>query len=194
MLHQENIFKVDFLILGAGAIGLQMGSLLEREGRDYLILEESVRPEDLFQENGTNMMRAGDCDIAWTELRIRYNAHAFHIDRRSGYEIIDQSGRVYRCKVLLIADGLSRGGHFNDTVFARSCWPARRTGRNYPAVTGRFESLNQPHMYFLCASAFYGNPRAISSRDRMTVFNFILDAPRSESDQIGATTSPAAVS
>jgi len=188
MLQEENILSAEYIVVGAGAIGLQMGSLLEAAGNDYLILEESVKPEDLFKKNTEDQnqtVHAEGCDIAWNQLRIIYNTLPFHIDRRNGYEIIDQRGRVYRCQVLLIADGLSRGGYFNDTAFARSCWPARRSGQSYPAVTGMFESLNQANMYFLCASAFYQNPHAISNANRIKVFNFILEnAPESRNTEI----------
>lgn len=185
MLKDQDVTRVDYLILGAGSIGLQMGSLLEGCGFDYLILESSARTEELFERNAAarqSHQNASERDIAWNQLKISYNTRAFHIDRRSGFEIIDQNGRVYSCRILLIADGLSRGGYFNDTVFARSCFPARRSGSTYPAVTGKFESLNQADMFFLCASAFYGNPLAISHRARAKVFTFILEHSSGDKD------------
>lgn len=40
---------VDYLILGAGPAGLQLGYYLERDGRDYLILERAERPGSFFE-------------------------------------------------------------------------------------------------------------------------------------------------
>lgn len=40
---------MDYLVIGAGPAGLQLGHLLERAGRDYLILEGGEAPGSFFR-------------------------------------------------------------------------------------------------------------------------------------------------
>jgi hypothetical protein len=41
---------MDYLIIGAGPAGLQLGYFLERSGRDYLILEAGSHPGTFFRK------------------------------------------------------------------------------------------------------------------------------------------------
>src|SRR5215204_6280386 len=41
--------SMDYLVIGAGPAGLQLGYFLERAGRDYLILEAGTTPGTFFR-------------------------------------------------------------------------------------------------------------------------------------------------
>ena len=43
------VTRTDYLLLGAGPAGLQLGYFLERAGRDYLILEQGATPGTFFR-------------------------------------------------------------------------------------------------------------------------------------------------
>lgn len=46
----KQVTRVNYLIIGAGPAGLQLGYFLHREGRDYLILDAADRPGTFFEQ------------------------------------------------------------------------------------------------------------------------------------------------
>jgi len=144
----------EYLIIGAGPAGLQLGYYLEKAGRDYLILEEGETAGTFFKKFprhrtliSQNKIHTGyddhEINLRWDwnsllsddegmlfkhftsdffpradvlvrylndyanrfKLKIKYLTRAKRITRNGDFEILDQQGRKYTCKRLLIACG-----------------------------------------------------------------------------------------
>ncbi|HEX6472851.1 MAG TPA: NAD(P)-binding domain-containing protein [Streptosporangiaceae bacterium] len=114
---------MDYLVIGAGPAGRQLGWFLERAGRDYLILEAEPPPR---QPPSATRNRAAPV------LKIRYRSRVTRVTREGDppggdgvqdgdgaaeldaapgdarFVVFDQSGRVYRAKRVIVATGLGR--------------------------------------------------------------------------------------
>ncbi|MFC9995224.1 NAD(P)-binding domain-containing protein [Nocardia sp. NPDC127526] len=147
----------DYLIIGAGPGGLQLGQLLQAAGRSYRILESGGTPGGFFktfprhrQLISINKPHTGSADpelnlrMDWNSLltpdprllftrysaqyfpqaddlvryltdvaetlglAISYGIRAVRIRRAgTGFEVVDQGGRGYRARRLVVATGLS---------------------------------------------------------------------------------------
>src|SRR5918992_2570891 len=144
---------MDYLVIGAGHAGLQLGSLLRRAGRDYLILEAAA---------------ASSVGISVQGLNVRYGTRATRIARDAAqhFVVLDQRGQLYRARRLIVATGLSRpyippivqlgdnrlitrtGFRLDSTIFDASCRPELAAGGRFPALTSEWESVNVPGLYF----------------------------------------------
>lgn len=125
---------MDYLVIGAGPAGLQLGWLLHQAGRDYLILEAGATPGTSYrrfphrrwmnafgQPRGDGAAGPPDSDeyvryltdfATAHELKIRYHARVTLVarddDRDRQFVVIDQSGHVYRARRVIVAAGLGR--------------------------------------------------------------------------------------
>ncbi len=117
----------DYIILGAGPAGLQLGCLFERTGRRYLMLEAGDSPGSFFktfprhrQLLSINKPYTGYTDAAddlvnyfndFSEkfnLKIHYGTRIVRINKQDTFELFDDQGKIYRCRCLVIATGLSK--------------------------------------------------------------------------------------
>ncbi|MFD7711933.1 NAD(P)-binding domain-containing protein [Streptomyces sp. NPDC059786] len=148
----------DYLIIGAGPAGLQLAALLEREGRDYVVLERGSGPGTFFTQYprhrqliSINKVNTGytDAELAlrmdWNSLlsddpellltrytdeyfpraddlvryladyadrtgaRVRYGTEVVRVSRaEDGFDVLDDSGRTWRARRLVVATGVSR--------------------------------------------------------------------------------------
>jgi len=90
----------DYLILGAGPAGLQLGHFLERAGRDYLIVEGGEGPGTFFR----TFPRPG-------RVRIRIGP-AMDLAGKSSGEIVDTVDRtLHRMFDELTEESRHRNGH-----------------------------------------------------------------------------------
>jgi hypothetical protein len=161
---------MDYLVIGAGRAGVQLGSLLRRAGRDYLILEAGQRPASGgVQRTLPRRPRHGQAPAQW--LNISYDTRAACITRDASqhFVVVDQHGRVYRARRLIVATGLSRPyippvvqlgfdrtiiyagrrpDRLDSTIFGESCRPELTAGGRLPALTSEWESVNVPDLYF----------------------------------------------
>jgi thioredoxin reductase len=147
----------DYIVLGAGPAGIQLGHFLEVAGRDYLILEGGKGPGTFFrtyprhrQLISINKRYTGqnDPEVAmrmdwnsllsshegllfthWSEryfpqadefvryleefaktcqLNTQYDTRIVRVSRHGTFELRDQHDRIYRCRRLIVATGVSR--------------------------------------------------------------------------------------
>src|SRR5215470_6652668 len=149
---------MDYLVIGAGPAGLQLGYFLQQSGRDYLILEAGGTPGTFFRTFprhrnliSINKPHTGESDpernlrMDWNSLlsddsrllftrysgryfpaaddlvrylgdfaaamrlRIQYGTRVVEVDRDGdGFMAIDNAGRSYRARRLIVATGPSR--------------------------------------------------------------------------------------
>jgi thioredoxin reductase len=147
----------EYLIIGAGPAGLQLGYYLEKSKRDYLILEAGNSPGTFFKEFprhrkliSINKCHTGyddpEINLRWDwnsllsdseemlfknyskqyfpdadklvdylgdfanhfDLNIRYDVRVTKIAKDQKFMIIDEKGKVYSCKHLIIATGCTK--------------------------------------------------------------------------------------
>jgi thioredoxin reductase len=148
---------MDYLVIGAGPAGLQLGCLLQRAGRDYLILEAGPSPGTFFRtfprhrrlisinkphtgwddpelnlRMDWNSLLSEEPDLRFTRysaryfpdaadlvrylgdfagahgLRIEHGVRVARVERNGGFRAIDERGRVYEARRLVMATGLTR--------------------------------------------------------------------------------------
>jgi thioredoxin reductase len=149
--------EFDYLIIGAGPAGVQLGYFLEKANRNYLILEagessatsfkQFPRHRQLISINKPytgyddpeinlrwdwNSLLSDDDSMLFTKyskdyfpnadalveylgdfvnhfnLKVRYNAKVSQITKNGTFQVTDQSGRIYSCKRLIMATGVSK--------------------------------------------------------------------------------------
>ena len=135
MVDTKNLHRHDYIILGADRWALQLGCLLKKADRNYLIInsgQESENTEGLEIENGVRI---------------------FYIDKNRAdrrFALIDESGNLYNTRILLISGsgGPRKGQRFNDNIFANSCRP-QKTDNGLPIITAELESTNIEGLFFL---------------------------------------------
>lgn len=136
----------DYIVLGAGPGGLQMGQHLASAGHEYLILEAGEAPgtfpptEDLLRHL---------CDEAdFHELNIRCNVRILQIEKPdpNQFGLTDTEGNVFCGRRLIVAMGV--GERFDNSVFAEGCRPVMVINNRFPAKTCEWESINVPNLYF----------------------------------------------
>jgi thioredoxin reductase len=147
----------DYIVLGSGPAGLQLGYYLESARRNYLVLESGQGPGTFFrtfprhrQLISINKRYTGqhDPEVAmrmdwnsllsaherllfthWSEryfpqademvrylesfastcgIKVRYGVRITRVTRNGHFELHDDDGRVWRCKRLIVATGVSR--------------------------------------------------------------------------------------
>jgi thioredoxin reductase len=147
----------EYLIIGAGPAGLQLGYFLEKAGRNYLILEAGNTAGTFFKRFprhrtliSSNKVYTGYDDkernLRWDwnsllcdkdellfakyskeyfppademvryltdfaeayKLNIRYQTRAVRIGKKADFEVVDQNGKAYSGKRLIIAAGFTK--------------------------------------------------------------------------------------
>jgi thioredoxin reductase len=150
--------EVDYLIIGAGPAGLQLGYFLEKAQRNYLILEAGESPATSFKQfprhrqlisinkrytgyndpeinlrwDWNSLLSDDSGDLLFTkyskdyfpnaddlvtylndfadhfQLKIQHNTKIVNIAKDGNFQVTDQAGRIYACKRLVIATGVSK--------------------------------------------------------------------------------------
>ena len=157
----------EYLILGAGPAGLQMGYPLSLAGHSYLILEAGDEPAFLerfprhrapiFDEVAAG---SGDPEVdlrfdgnspELSRLNLRANTRIVRIEKphASRFRLTGELGNVFSCRRLIVAAGVSIDPEgFDDSLFAPECRPELVQGNRFPTQTPEWESVNVPGLYF----------------------------------------------
>ena len=135
MAEIKTLNRYDYVILGADRWALQMGALLKKAERNYLIVDAT--------QNIDNS----------EELNIQLETRIYYVDKNKAtkrFELIDENGNFYDTKALLVSSSFDakEGQRFEDQIFANSCRP-QRTENGLPVISAELESNNIENMFFL---------------------------------------------
>jgi len=138
----------DYVILGAGPVGLELGSLLGAAGRNYRILDSATGPGSSLR----CLTRECARDVG---AHVRYGVQVRRVSRHRFFELETQVGDLFRAKRLIVAG--ARGSSMAETVagdwldgsiFAEECRPRTEVQKGGPAYTSAWESVNVPDLFF----------------------------------------------
>ncbi len=116
---------MDYLVIGAGPAGLQLGYFLGRAGRDYLILERGSEPGTFFQTfpRHRRLISINKPHTGWDDpelrryladyaaahrLRVAYDTPVVRVSRNGRFRVSDERGRTYESERLIVASGVSQ--------------------------------------------------------------------------------------
>ena len=122
---------MDYLVIGAGPAGLQLGYFLGAAGRDYLVLDFL----DTYQLKARNMVLDGEI------LGIEKRDGAYDVTLR--YVRRDKTVTLTYDRVIACT-----GFRLDDSVFAAGTRPELTIRGRLPALTAEWESVNVPGLYF----------------------------------------------